>query len=57
MFHGLTPAFLSTLVIYILGILLIVTFSYWVKLLQRQPGKTNIQLLVQQKCKCYSKLL
>lgn len=39
MFHGLTPAFLSTLVIYILGILLIVTFSYWVKLLQRQPGK------------------
>lgn len=39
MFHGLTPAFISTLVIYILGILLIVTFSYWVKLLQRQPGK------------------
>ncbi|MCY1592870.1 Na+/H+ antiporter subunit A [Staphylococcus pettenkoferi] len=36
-FHGFTPAFFSTLVIYIVGILLILTFAYWVKILQAQP--------------------
>ncbi|WP_436855273.1 Na+/H+ antiporter subunit A [Staphylococcus caeli] len=42
MFHGFTPAFLSTLGIYIVGIALIVTFAYWVKLLQQHPTKLTI---------------
>jgi len=42
MFHGFTPAFLSTLGIYIVGIVLIVTFAYWVKLLQQHPTKLTI---------------
>ncbi|WP_436861023.1 Na+/H+ antiporter subunit A [Staphylococcus caeli] len=42
MFHGFTPAFLSTLGIYIVGIALIVTFAYWVKLLQQHPTTLTI---------------
>jgi len=37
LFHGITPAFISTMAIYIIGILLIITFSYWVRLLEAQP--------------------
>ena len=33
LFHGITPAFISTLIIWILGILLLLTFSYWIRLL------------------------
>ena len=36
-FHGFTPAFFSTLAIYAIGIVLIITFSYWVRLLNKQP--------------------
>ncbi|MCU5745953.1 Na+/H+ antiporter subunit A [Staphylococcus sp. SQ8-PEA] len=36
-FHGFTPAFFSTLIIYVIGIVLILSFAYWVKLLQAQP--------------------
>ena len=42
MFHGFTPAFFSTLGIYIVGIVLIITFSYWIYLLQKQPTKLTI---------------
>ncbi|MCG7339430.1 Na+/H+ antiporter subunit A [Staphylococcus sp. ACRSN] len=42
MFHGFTQAFLSTLLIYIIGCLLILTFSYWIKLLKSQPTKLTI---------------
>lgn len=41
-FHGFTAAFFSTLLIYVLGIVLIFTFSYWVRLLQAQPDKLTI---------------
>ncbi|MCD9065876.1 Na+/H+ antiporter subunit A [Staphylococcus pasteuri] len=37
LFHGITPAFITTICIYIVGILLILTFAYWIKLLQAQP--------------------
>nr|WP_238393490.1 Na+/H+ antiporter subunit A [Staphylococcus saccharolyticus] len=37
LFHGITPAFLSTLSIYVIGTLLLVTFSYWIHLLEAQP--------------------
>ncbi|WP_278926427.1 Na+/H+ antiporter subunit A [Staphylococcus auricularis] len=36
-FHGFTPAFFSTLAVYAVGILMILTFSYWVRLLKAQP--------------------
>ena len=39
LFHGITPAFISTIAIYIIGILLIITFSYWVRLLEAQPNQ------------------
>ncbi|MCH8641483.1 Na+/H+ antiporter subunit A [Staphylococcus lugdunensis] len=39
LFHGLTLAFISTLVIYALGIVFILTFTYWVKLLQAHPQR------------------
>ncbi|PNZ66588.1 Na+/H+ antiporter subunit A [Staphylococcus croceilyticus] len=39
MFHGITPAFISTLTIWIVGILLLLTFGYWIRLLQAQPTK------------------
>ncbi|MDN8848784.1 Na+/H+ antiporter subunit A, partial [Staphylococcus aureus] len=39
MFHGFTPAFFSTIVIYVVGILLILTFGYWIRLLHLQPTK------------------
>ena len=42
LFHGITPAFISTLIIYITGIALILTFSYWVRLLQQQPTKLTL---------------
>ncbi|MBF0812728.1 Na+/H+ antiporter subunit A [Staphylococcus saprophyticus] len=42
MFHGFTPAFYSTLVIYVIGILLIFTFGYWIRLLHLQPTKLTL---------------
>ncbi|MFQ3902566.1 Na+/H+ antiporter subunit A [Staphylococcus sp. 50Mo3-1] len=42
MFHGFTPAFFSTLVIYVIGILLIFTFGYWIRLLHLQPTKLTL---------------
>ncbi|MCD8828668.1 Na+/H+ antiporter subunit A [Staphylococcus gallinarum] len=42
MFHGFTPAFLSTLFIYGVGIILILSFGYWIKLLKSQPTKLTI---------------
>lgn len=39
LFHGITPAFISTIAIYIIGILFIITFSYWVRLLETQPNQ------------------
>src|SRR5699024_7844243 len=42
MFHGFTPAFFSTLGIYIVGILLIFSFGYWISLLKAQPTKLTI---------------
>ncbi|MCC3755225.1 Na+/H+ antiporter subunit A [Staphylococcus capitis] len=39
LFHGITPAFISTIAIYIIGMLLIITFSYWVRLLEAQPNQ------------------
>ncbi|KTW20774.1 Na+/H+ antiporter subunit A [Staphylococcus xylosus] len=42
MFHGFTPAFFSTLVIYVVGILLIFTFGYWIRLLHLQPTKLTL---------------
>lgn len=38
LFHGVTPAFISTLVIYVIGILLLLSFSYWIRLLHKQPS-------------------
>src|SRR5699024_10263508 len=42
MFHGFTPAFFSTISIYIVGALLIFSFAYWVRLLQAHPTKLTI---------------
>lgn len=42
MFHGFTPAFFSTIVIYVVGILLILTFGYWIRLLHLQPTKLTL---------------
>ena len=42
MFHGFTPAFFSTLGIYVAGILLIFSFGYWISLLKAQPTKLTI---------------
>lgn len=42
MFHGFTPAFFSTIGIYIVGILLILSFGYWVRLLRAHPTKLTI---------------
>ena len=42
LFHGITPAFLSTIGIYIIGILLLISFSYWVRLLQAHPYQLTL---------------
>ncbi|MGO3050333.1 Na+/H+ antiporter subunit A [Staphylococcus casei] len=42
MFHGFTPAFISTIIIYIIGILLILSIGYWVRLLKAQPRKLTL---------------
>ncbi|WP_204171560.1 Na+/H+ antiporter subunit A [Staphylococcus sp. GDY8P100P] len=42
LFHGFTPAFFATLLIYVIGILLILTFNYWVRLLRMQPHKLQL---------------
>ncbi|WP_426703877.1 Na+/H+ antiporter subunit A [Staphylococcus shinii] len=42
MFHGFTPAFFSTIGIYVVGILLILTFGYWIRLLHLQPTKLTL---------------
>ena len=42
LFHGITPAFISTLIIWILGILLLLTFSYWIRLLHAQPTRLTL---------------
>ncbi|MBO1199374.1 Na+/H+ antiporter subunit A [Staphylococcus simiae] len=42
LFHGITPAFISTLAIYITGIILILTFSHWIRLLQQQPTQLTL---------------
>ncbi|MGX0193859.1 Na+/H+ antiporter subunit A [Staphylococcus haemolyticus] len=42
LFHGITPAFISTLIIWILGILLLLTFSYWIRLLYAQPTRLTL---------------
>ncbi|MCG3401645.1 Na+/H+ antiporter subunit A [Staphylococcus massiliensis] len=39
LFHGFTPAFFSTLFIYVLGILLILTFHRWVGKLHKHPER------------------
>ena len=42
LFHGITPAFMTTIGIYIVGIILIITFAYWIKLLQSQPNQLTL---------------
>ncbi|MEJ7242912.1 Na+/H+ antiporter subunit A, partial [Staphylococcus caprae] len=42
LFHGITPAFLSTIGIYIIGILLLISFSYWIRLLQAHPYQLTL---------------
>lgn len=37
MWHGFTPAFFATLLIYIVGAVLLVTFKYWVPILRKLP--------------------
>ncbi|MCS4486811.1 Na+/H+ antiporter subunit A [Staphylococcus americanisciuri] len=37
MWHGLTPAFFATLLIYIVGAGLLLTFKYWVPILRKLP--------------------
>ncbi|KIX90609.1 cation:proton antiporter [Staphylococcus microti] len=37
MWHGFTPAFFATLIIYIVGAVLLVTFKYWVPVLRKLP--------------------
>ncbi|WP_251519330.1 Na+/H+ antiporter subunit A [Staphylococcus sp. Marseille-Q6910] len=43
MFHGFTPAFFTTLGIYVVGILLILSFAYWVRVLKAQPTQLTIK--------------
>ncbi|MFR6533587.1 MAG: hydrogen gas-evolving membrane-bound hydrogenase subunit E, partial [Staphylococcus simulans] len=42
LFHGFTPAFFSTLVIYAIGILLIFTYHKWVKVLENIPERLEL---------------
>ena len=42
MFHGITPAFISTLTIWIVGIILLFTFNYWIRLLKAQPDNLKL---------------
>ncbi|WP_105993649.1 MULTISPECIES: Na+/H+ antiporter subunit A [Staphylococcus] len=42
LFHGFTPAFFSTLVIYVIGILLILAYHKWVKILEAIPERLEL---------------